>query len=159
MIPRLPSRALLLSLAAVFLAGCATLQPELDPPRISIENFRNLPGEGSGPRFEVDLRIQNPNEQSLDISGIAYDIALQDVDLISGVSNQVPVIEGYSEETVTLASSLNTIQLVRFLAGLGTGERTLDRLEYRVSVKVDFRGMMPTQRIEETGVIGQAGGS
>lgn len=142
-------------LGVTALAGCAALQPELDPPKISVENFRSLEGQGGAPRFEVDLRIQNPNQQALDIAGIAYDIALQDVDLISGVTNQVPLIEGYSEEVVTLESGLNTIQLVRFLARLGTGAQTIDQLEYRLSVKVDFRGLMPTQRIVETGVIGQ----
>lgn len=136
------------------LSGCAALEPELDPPKISIDNFRSLPGQSGAPRFEVDLRIQNPNQQQLDIAGIAYDIALQDVELISGVTNEVPIIEGYTEAVVTLESGLNTIQLVRFLARLGTGAQTIDQLEYRVSVKVDFRGFMPTQRIEETGVIG-----
>ena len=148
-------RLLLFTLLGLsMLSGCAALEPELDPPKISIENFRSLPGQSGAPRFEVDLRIQNPNQQQLDIAGIAYDIALQDVELISGVTNEVPLIEGYTEAVVTLESGLNTIQLVRFLARLGTGAQTIDQLEYRVSVKVDFRGFMPTQRIEETGVIG-----
>ncbi|MEE4175612.1 MAG: LEA type 2 family protein [Xanthomonadales bacterium] len=146
---------LLLSILALSMAGCATTPDDWDPPKISIENFRSIPNEGGGPRFEVDLRIQNPNQQSLDIAGISYDIALQDVDLISGVTNQVPVIEGYTEEVVTLESGLNTLELIRFFTRLGSGQQTLDRLEYRVSVKVDFRGFMPTQRIEETGVIGE----
>lgn len=148
-------RHALAALAALGLGACASMTSEYDPPKVSIENFRSLPGEASGPRFEVDLRIQNPNEQALDISGIAYDIALQDVDLISGVSNEVPRVAGYSEEVVTLESGLNTIQLVRFLTGLGTGSRTLDHLEYEVRVKIDFHGFTPTQRIVETGVIGQ----
>lgn len=148
-------RSHLLLLAAVVLAGCSAMQPDLDPPRLSIDNVRSLPGDGGAPRFEVDLRIQNPNQQTLDIAGIAFDIALQDVDLISGVTNEVPVIEGYSEEVVTLESSLNTIQLIRFLAGIGMGQEDMNQLEYRVSVKVDFNGFMPTQRIEETGIIGQ----
>ena len=146
----------LFSLLTLSLAGCTTVPDDFDPPRVSIENFRSIPGEGAAPRFEVDLRIQNPNQQSLDIAGISYDIALQDIDLISGLTNEVPIIEGYTEEVVTLASGLNTLELIRFFARLGSGQQTLDRLEYRVSVKVDFRGFMPTQRIEETGVIGES---
>ncbi len=149
------SRSAPLLMALLVLSACAALQDDLDPPKISIENFRSLPGEGAGPRFEVDLRIQNPNQQSLDIAGIGYEIALQDVDLISGVTNQVPLIEGYSEEVVTLESGLNTFHLLRFLAELGGGRRTLDRLDYEVAVKVDFNGFMPTQRIVESGVIGE----
>ncbi len=146
---------LLVAVFALLLVACAGLSKELDPPRISIENFRSIPSEGSGPRFEVDLRIQNPNAAALDIAGISYDIALQGIELISGVSNQVPMIEGYAEEVVTLESGLNMIQLIRFFAELGGGQQSLDSLEYRVSAKIDFKGFMPTQRIEESGVIGQ----
>jgi hypothetical protein len=156
---RLASALLFAPVLAFGLASCASMQPEMDPPKISIENFRNLPGQGNGPRFEVDLRIQNPNAEALDIAGIAYDIALQDIELISGVTNEVPLIEGYTEEVVTLQSGLNTIQLIRFLADIGSGSRDMSQLEYRVSVKVDFRGFMPTQRIEESGVIGQPTGN
>lgn len=146
---------LFLVMLSLGLVACASLTKDTDPPKVSIENFRSIPSEGSGPRFEVDLRIQNPNAEALDIAGISYDIALQDVDLISGVSNDVPLIEGYSEEVVTLQSGLNMLQLVRFFAQIGGGQQTLDRLEYRVSAKIDFKGFMPTQRIEETGVIGE----
>lgn len=157
--PRFASFTRFLGVAMLlFLTGCAALQPDLDPPKISIENFRTVPGDGNAPRFEVDLRIQNPNQDALDIAGIAYDIALQDIELISGVSNEVPLIEGYTEEVVTLESGLNTIQLIRFFAEIGMGAQDFNQLEYRVSVKVDFRGFMPTQRIEESGVIGQPRG-
>lgn len=147
---------LLLALFSLGLAACAGLSPDRDPPKINIENFRSVPSEGGTPRFEIDLRIQNPNADALDIVGISYDIALQDIDLISGVSNQVPLIEAYSEEVVTLQSGLNMLQLVRFFAQLGGGQKTLDNLQYRVSAKIDFKGFTPTQRIEETGVIGEA---
>lgn len=146
---------LFLALLALGLVACAGLGKDVDPPRVSIENFRSIPGEGSGPRFEIDLRIQNPNAEALDIAGISYGIALQDIELVSGVSNDVPRLEGYSEEVVTLQSGLNMIQLIRFFAELGGGRKTLDKLEYRVSAKIDFKGFMPTQRIEETGVIGE----
>lgn len=148
-------RPLFLLFALLALTGCSALQPDIDPPKLSIDNVRSLPGQSGAPRFAIDLRIQNPNEQSLDIAGIAFDIALQDVDLISGVTNEVPLIEGYAEEVVTLESGLNTIQLIRFLASIGMGKEDMNQLEYRVSVKVDFSGFMPTQRIEETGIIGQ----
>lgn len=148
-------RSCFVLLACFLLAGCSAMQSDRDPPKLSIDNVRSLPGDGGAPRFEIDLRIQNPNQQALDIAGIAFDITLQDVDLISGVTNEVPVIEGYSEEVVTLESGLNTIQLIRFLASIGMGKEDMNLLEYRVSVKVDFNGFTRTQRIEETGIIGQ----
>lgn len=135
----------------LLLAGCASLVPELDPPRISLESFDSLPGEGGAPRFRIKLRIANPNKQALDIAGIAYSVAILDQELISGVTNEVPLIEGYTEEVVTMEAGLQLFQLVRLLAGLG--QKPTDELEYRLVAKVDFNGFIPTQKIEETGSI------
>ena len=78
----------------ITLAGCASLVPPLDPPKVTVENIRSLPVEGTGPRFLLTVRIVNPNEQSLDIAGISYAIELMDRELVTGVANDIPVIEG-----------------------------------------------------------------
>ena len=131
--------------------GCATITSQLDPPKVTLESFRNIPTEGGAPRFEIKLRISNPNTQTLDIAGISYSVELLDRELVSGVTNEIPVIEGYSEEVVTLEAGLQLFQLLRLLTSLGT--TTTDALQYRFSAKIDFNGFVPTQRIEETGEI------
>ena len=133
------------------LTACASLAPEFDPPKVSLESFKALPTEGGTPRFEIKLRIANPNQQTLDIAGISYSVEILDKELISGVTNEVPVIEGYSEEVVTLEAGLQLFQLVRLVAGLA--QETASNLDYRFSAKIDFNGFMPTQRIEESGTI------
>jgi LEA14-like dessication related protein len=135
----------------VTLAGCATLSPEFDPPRVTVESVQALPSEGIGPRFEIRLRVINPNTQALDIAGIGYSIELLGKELISGVTNDVPRIEGYTEETVTLESGVNMFQLVRLLTSLGRQQS--EALEYRFAAKIDFNGLVPTQWVEETGTL------
>ncbi|MEM8562712.1 MAG: LEA type 2 family protein [Pseudomonadota bacterium] len=132
-------------------SGCATLTEPIDPPKVTIENFASLPSAGAGPQFEITLRIQNPNEQTLDIAGISYGIELAGREVISGVSNDVPVIEGYSEGLVTLSASLQLFQVLKLLASLG--QTTADELTYRFTAKIDFKGLIPTQRVEEEGQI------
>jgi LEA14-like dessication related protein len=144
----------LLSLSLVWLlllSGCASLKPEIDPPKVTIESFNSLPSESGAPRFEIKLRVANPNKQTLDIAGISYSVELLGRELISGVTNDVPTIEGYSEEVVTLEAGLQLFQLLRLLTSLGRSPG--EELEYRFSAKIDFNGFVPTQRIEETGVI------
>ncbi|MEP4148100.1 MAG: LEA type 2 family protein [Halioglobus sp.] len=131
------------------IAGCASLTPEIDPPKITLESFSPLPSEGGVPRFEIKLRIANPNKQTFDIAGISYGVEIQGKELISGVTNDVPELAPYSEEIVTLEAGLQLFQIVRLLAGLG--KETGDSLDYRFTAKVDFNGFVPTQRIEETG--------
>lgn len=137
--------------AASFLAGCATVLPDLDPPKVTIENIRSLPVEGSGPRFEISLRIVNPNSMDLDIAGISYTMDLLDNEVISGVTNDVPVIEGYSEEVVTVEAGINLFEVLRLIGSLGRSRA--EELDYRFQAKIDFNGLVPTQRIEETGTI------
>jgi LEA14-like dessication related protein len=143
-----PLTALLIVLC---LSACASLTPEFDPPKVSLESFNSLPSESGTPRFEIKLRVANPNKQTLDIAGISYSVELLGKELISGVTNEVPVIEGYTEEVVTLEAGLQLFELVRLIAGLGNVDT--EALDYRFAAKIDFNGFIPTQRIEETGQI------
>jgi LEA14-like dessication related protein len=151
MINHVTGSLFVLLLISVFVTGCATLTTPMDPPKVSLEDFSSVPSEGAGPRFQIKLRVQNPNEQTLDISGISYGIELAGQEVITGVSNDVPVIEGYSEGVVTLDASLQLFQVLRLLASLG--QTTADELTYRFTAKIDFKGLIPTQRVEEEGQI------
>ena len=137
------------ALMLLFVTGCASLGPDIDPPKVSLESFRPLPTNGGAPRFEIKLRIANPNNQRFDIAGISYGVEIQGKELISGVTNDVPVLEAYSEEVVTLEAGLQLFQMLRLLTSLG--KETSDSLDYRFSAKIDFNGFVPTQRVEETG--------
>ena len=123
----------------VTLAGCASLVPQLDPPKVTVENIRSLPVEGTGPRFLLTVRIVNPNEQALDIAGISYAIELMDRELVTGVANDIPVIEGYSERSIDLEAGVNLFEFLRLLASLG--QTPTDLINYKVTAKVDFRGL------------------
>ncbi len=131
--------------------GCSTLVSDMDPPKVTMDSFRSLPSDSGAPRFEIKLRVQNPNKEPLDIVGISYGIEILNRELVSGVTNDVPRIEAYSEDVVTLEASLQMFELLRLLAGLGAAPA--DELDYRFSAKIDFRGLVPTQRVEETGQI------
>ena len=137
----------------LFLSSCATLSPDFDPPKVSVESVRNLASQDVAPRFEIKLRVSNPNTQALDIAGISYTIELLGKELVSGVTNDVPVIEGYTEEVVTLEAGINMFQLLRLLADFGLGGANNEALEYRFAAKIDFNGFIPTQRVEETGTL------
>ena len=136
---------------AALLAACATLTGDLDPPKVTIENVESLPNSGSTPRFLITLRIANPNKQALDIVGVSYSMELLGKELITGVTNEVPRIEAYSEQTVELEAGVRLFELLRLLAGLGL--EPTEQLDYRFEAKLDFAGFLPTQRVEETGVI------
>ena len=148
-------KPLIQSVAVMFwllmLSACATLTSDVDPPKVTMESFRSIASESGTPRFEIKLRVTNPNKQPLDVAGIGYSVEIQGKELVSGVTNDVPLVEAYSEEVVTLEASLQLFQLLRLVTSLATVES--DALAYRFSAKIDFKGFTPTQRIEETGTI------
>jgi LEA14-like dessication related protein len=151
MVNRVPGPFIFLLFLTALVSGCASLITPMDPPKVSLEDFSSLPAEGAGPRFQIKLRVQNPNEQPLDISGISYGIELSGQEVISGVSNDIPMIEGYGEGVVTLDASLKLFQVLRLLASIG--QTPTDELTYRFTAKIDFKGLIPTQRVEEEGQI------
>ena len=86
------------------LAGCATLGSDYEEPTVSLTSFRTLPSQSMSLEFEVGLRILNPNPHDLELVGIVYTISLEGQELIKGVGKDFPVIEGYSQEDVTLTN-------------------------------------------------------
>lgn len=117
-----------------------------------MESLKVLPSESAVPRFEIKLRVANPNTGALDIAGVSYSLELLDRELLHGVTSDVPQIEGYGEEVITLEASVQMFQVLRMLAGL-TNTAVDKPLAYRFSAKIDFNGFTPTQRIEEVGEI------
>lgn len=142
---------LLIVALAFCLVGCGSLLQGIEPPKVSVDSVRSLPAGDAGPRFQIVLRIANPNARALDIAGISYGIQLLGRELVSGVSNQVPRIEGYTEERVTIDAGINLLELLRLLGNLG--HSSSEALDYKFTAKIDFRGVLPTQYVEDSGSI------
>ena len=145
------SRLLSLLLGFILLAGCTGITSDLDPPKVNLVSIRSLPLKGETPQFEIRLRVINPNKQQLDIAGISYAVSLRGKELVAGVANDIPPIAGYGEGIVTLQAGLQMLELLRLVTSLGaSGSEPLD---YRFTAKIDFKGFIPTQRIEDSGQI------
>ncbi|MDH3789144.1 MAG: hypothetical protein OES53_11340 [Xanthomonadales bacterium] len=133
------------------LPGCATLDPDYEQPTVMLSSFRALPAEGMLPNFEIGLRILNPNAQALNLDGIVYTISLDGYELVKGVGKDFPVIEGYSEEAVTLTASANLLAGMRFVSSMMQSQG--GAFEYEFKAKLDLSGLYPSIRIRETGNI------
>ena len=143
-------KGLLSALCMGFLiSGCASVMPDIDPPKVTVEKVESIPAESGAPRFKISLRVINPNTQSLDIAGISYGVEIMGQEVVTGVTNDVPVIEGYSEGVVTLDAGLQLFQVFRLLTSLGKSQG--EALEYRFVAKIDFKGLVPTQHVEQKG--------
>lgn len=142
-------------LSVLLLAACATLDPDYEEPTVSLAGIRALPSQGGMPNFEVKLHIVNPNDFDLDLEGIVYTIALDGHDLVKSVGKDFPVIESYSEETVTLTGSVSLLDGIRLLADLV--QSSGNELDYAFKAKLDMGGLHPSIRVNETGTLDLSG--
>lgn len=149
-----PARTLTLILAvATLLSGCAGMGSGYETPTVSVQSFRPVPSETGGglPAFEIRLHVVNPNLDPLKLVGVSYTISLDGHDLIKGVGNELPVIEGYGEGSFTLRAGVNVfagIQLFRSLL-----EKDSDSFDYAFKAKLDPGPYRRKIRISDSGSI------
>jgi LEA14-like dessication related protein len=131
--------------------GCASLQPDYDEPVVTVTSFRAVPAEGAALNFEIGLRVVSPNSEALELQGIAYTISLEGHKLITGVGKDLPVLEGYSEETFTLQASASMFQTIQLVSDLMREPK--ESLQYDLETKLDVGTFYPAIRVRKSGEI------
>ena len=138
-----------LLVALVAVAACATMGKDYEEPTVSLTSFRALPSNSISPEFEVGLRILNPNPQDLELVGIVYTISLEGQELIKGVGKDFPIIEGYSQQDVTLTAGVQLLSGIRLITRLM--QANTGTLNYEFNAKLDLAGIYPSIRVSEGG--------
>ena len=146
-------------LLATFLAlsGCAGMSPGYENPTVTVQSFKPIASNDSSglPRFEIVLNVINPNLEPLELAGVSYTISLDGNDIIKGVGNELPVIEGYGEGTFTLKAGVNLMSGIRLFRSL-MAEKS-DDLDYRFEAKLDPGAYKRKIRISDSGSIALSG--
>ncbi len=146
-----------LVVAILSISGCAGMGPGYETPTVTVQSFRSIASrDGNGlPEFEIVLHVVNPNLEPLELAGVSYTISLDGHELIKGVGNKLPVIEGYGEGSFTLNAGVNLmagIQLFRSLV-----EKEKDGIDYRFEAKLDPGAFKRKIRISDRGSISFSG--
>ena len=131
----LPRRwlAALLGLATlVWLAGCATVPDAL---RVNVVGVEPLQGEGMELRFAVKLRVQNPNDLSVDFDGVAVDLELNGKNLATGVSDAKGTVPRFGETVIVVPVSISAFAALRQVLVFTDGTRR-DEVPYVVNGKL-----------------------
>jgi LEA14-like dessication related protein len=154
------TRRLLVALvlvSAVSLAGCTGMGAGYEKPTVSVQSFRSLPSATGGgmPRFEIVLHVINPNRESLELAGIAYTISLDGHDVIKGVGNDLPVIEGYGEGTFTVTAGFDLLAGIQLFRSLM--DKPGNRFDYAFEATLDPGGLRRKMRITDSGSISLSG--
>ena len=82
------------------LAGCTGLFRTLERPRINIANITAQEVKLFEQVFDLELRIQNPNDLPLEINGLAFEMEVNDKRFATGVSNQNVTVDRLSSAVI-----------------------------------------------------------
>jgi LEA14-like dessication related protein len=141
-------------LGVVLLGSCATLQSEFKEPSVSVTSFRALPSKGMAPRFEIGLHVSNPNRVALALEGLSYSVNIEGRQLLTGVANDLPVIEGYGEGDITLLATADLFNSISLISDLMRQPR--DTFNYEINANLDLGGIYPNIPIQKQGQVSLA---
>lgn len=100
-----------LVLLMMLLAGCSMLRLQTaEPPKVAVSSLALTSLSVFEQRFEVGLRLQNPNDFPLPIAGLDYELALGGESFASGVSRQSVVVPALGEGTIMLTVTSNLLR-------------------------------------------------
>ncbi|MFA5027363.1 MAG: LEA type 2 family protein [Candidatus Methylomirabilota bacterium] len=124
---RSPTRCLGLLAILALLAGCAAF---LERPRVNIANVTLKEVRLFEQIYALELRVQNPNDSSLVIQAVTFDLEVNDRSFARGLSNQAVTIERFGTGLISLEAVSPLTSLLRQIAG--AQKDGLSKVRYRL---------------------------
>ncbi len=112
------------------LIGCSGLFRTMEPPRINIVNVTPKDIKLFEQVFDLELRVQNPNEAALSINGLAFELEVNDRRFAMGVSNENVPVDGFSSRVIHVQAVTSFWGFLQQIAQLQRTEAPL--VTYRI---------------------------
>ena len=138
------------AILAVALSSCATLSGG-DPLQVNVAGVEPLAGEGLELRFNVQVRVQNPNDEPVEYDGVALQLDLNGHKFGTGVSSETGTVPRYGETVITIPITVGAFSIARQVLGIVNGGDA-KAVEYKVTGKLEG-GLFGTKRFENKGTI------
>lgn len=120
--------------------GCASWFMKGEPAEVLVTNVTPLESTAFEQRLQVDLRIRNPNEFDLLVTGIDFTLTLNGKRLARGLSNTRITVPRLGDAIVSVQTSTSTLDVVRQLLSFS---RTQD-LSYEIMGRLHLEdGRLP----------------
>ena len=112
--PKDPPVKYLVALAVLVIlsSGCASLTRQPEPPRIAVASLQFVSMEMFEQRYRVGLRLQNPNNFDLPLSGLEFTLSLNDTPFASGVSPEAVTLPRFGEAAMSVEVTSNLFKLL-----------------------------------------------
>ncbi len=145
--------ALVFALSLLLFQGCAALSPKFETPEVQVTALEPLPNNHSGDlRFRIHLRVFNPNDTELALSGLYYTLKLAGHKVITGTSSNLPVIPAYGQDSIVVDASANL--MASFMAAAELIQMQGNTVPYELEAKLGLqRSILPAIRVTKRGEI------
>lgn len=111
-------QAAILGVAVALLSACG-VGSDVRPPQVAVEDVRPVGGGLFSQQVRLDLRVTNPNDFDLDVTGLRANLDVNDQPFASGVSNQRVTIPRLDSRRVSLEATASTFDLARQVFNIG----------------------------------------
>lgn len=133
-------RYLAIGLMLLLLTGCNALKYQTaEAPRVSLASLALKDLGLTEQRFDVGLRLRNPNDFALPVSGIDYEVFLEGEAFASGITNNPIKLPAMGEQVVSLGVTTNLLSNIQQFRRWQQGPP--DALPYTVRGKVKLEGV------------------
>lgn len=145
-------RSATLLLLVALLAGCAgTGGVGLATPDVSVTSLRLAEAGLLEQRFDVRLRISNPNPVPLPLQGLSYRLLISGIEIGSGVARPDRRLEAYGETEVAVSLTTGTLALADLL---GRWRRDpSEAIDYRLEGRVSLGMLAPDLSFSREGSV------
>jgi LEA14-like dessication related protein len=142
-------------IVATFVLGCAGMPggEDFDTPSVELMSLKPTTSKGMEARFEIVLRVVNPNTRALNIEGIYYELEVQGNDVLDGTSNRPVVIDAYSEGRVVLQATASMFGALGLIKDLMENPPE-SGFSYELKTKISLSDYPIPIRVTKKGVFG-----
>ncbi len=122
-------------LCAPLVAACVAFRP-IEQPNLSIVNLDVAEATVLEQRYLIRVRVQNPNDFDLAVTGIKYDLKLNGQPFLNGVSGQSFVVPRYGEAITEVTGVSTLFSFVRQIEELQ--QNKTNALSYELTGKMSL---------------------
>ena len=133
----------------IFLQGCAGLR--LRAPSVTVAEIKVLDMNLFEQKYAFKLRVMNPNAIDIPVTGMNFEIKLNNQPFAKGVSSKLLNLPRLSDTVVEVVAVSDLTGFIRQLNDLLKGK--LDSISYSIKGRL-ISGSFPDLEFENSGMIG-----
>lgn len=122
-----------------FISSCSSLHLQYQEPNVELVSFKALPLNGFEQKFEIGLKLTNPNNYALPLSGINYELNVAGETLAHGVAADIPTISAYGESRFVVPVSTSLLRGVKVIRALLANQGQDINYQLKAKLAIDIR--------------------